>query len=468
MKNPISHIKSCLRREMVATSSPGMKSLEIKSPKIYRPTTLPGLPLELFFQICGLLSPVDLKCMSFCDRRFFSRLYDRYHGFPPLVGDKKFSILARLQRDMPDHFACHVCNKFHRYVKSESFGLSGIAHRKTSKLPCDNKTYKLEPELKDGVGMSLRTHTRFEHSRCRLSLHQVKLAMRRFHSPNDVHTGISTQSLSYTQVLLYDMPVFDPFDDTWSYSSRIPTLFSIQAQICPNPLGLHIRMQDIMLLDKWDDPRIEEENKPLTLYEICCHTTVPSKKSELDRVLNGKEPWLSYTCHQCATDCIIEAFDFDSRVAFVMTRWINLGTGVDHRDPLWNVHAWRASKLPAPRLPKSMTVESPYRGFEPLASETFQTLRARNLSYLKEKQYKKGKHFVRLGQSLWYISYQDPSMKHRSGSLWPWLRGFERSNCDRPSMGPIVKPWDGRKKKRSSSDSDDWLILMMIHVALVW
>ena len=51
-------------------------------------------------------------------------------------------------------------------------------------------------------------------------------------------------------------------------------------------------------------------------------------------------------------------------------------------------------------------------------------------------------------------------MKYRNGSLWPWLRGFKRSHCERPIMGPIIKPWDGRKKK--SSSSDDWLDFLVL------
>ncbi|KAJ5621975.1 hypothetical protein N7528_005207 [Penicillium herquei] len=416
------------------------------SDKVYCRNKLSALPLELFFQISDFLSPVDLTCLSVCEYQFFCWLSMRYHGLPHLVADEKLLLLIRLERDIPEYFACYVCKRLHRYDGSESFGLSGMAHRKVSRLPCDDKTYELEAELGESMGMGLRTHTAFEHSRNRLSYHQLKLAMRRFNY--GATAGISTESLSYTQVLLYGSHRLNPWDMTTYFVPPITTLFSIEGQICLEPLGLYIRMQDIMLLQTWDDSKVDPKENPMRLYEICCHTALLSRQYDLDRLHDGEKPDFTYTCPRCQTECVIEIFEFNSQTALLMTRWMNLGLGLDHRDPLWSIHAWRSSKSLTPRqLPKSMMIKSPRLCFESTASETFQEVRFRNLSYLRGKQYRKGKPFARVGRSTWHISYQDSTMKTGIGYLCPWPGFFERTPLPEPSIWSIIKETQAKRPR---------------------
>lgn len=82
----------------------------------------------------------------------------------------------------------------------------------------------------------MRTHFNFSHSRSRISFLQLKLAIRRFHLGPD--SGINIESLSFAQV----RPYIHSFADKKSQQLLYPiieTLFSIQAHIYLEPLGVY-------------------------------------------------------------------------------------------------------------------------------------------------------------------------------------------------------------------------------------
>lgn len=181
-------------------------SFQIIRPKIYRMTTLPGLPSKLLFNIFDLLPPVDIKCLSLCNRRLYKLSPAYYRPFSPaLARTEKLSILARLERDLPEYFACYICQRLHKYDRSESFGLSGVVHKRTSKLPCVKKSYDWWEEVGGGTTMSLGTHIHFNHTRNRISHHQLKLVMRRYQL--GPMAGINPESLSYTEIRFYRHPL---------------------------------------------------------------------------------------------------------------------------------------------------------------------------------------------------------------------------------------------------------------------
>lgn len=282
--------------------------------------------------------------------------------------------------------------------------------------------------------MSLGTHINFGHSRNRISYHQLKLAMRRYRF--GPISGIDPESLSYTQVRFYRhplrvIPCYPP-----RISPFIPTLFSIEAQICPEPLGLYIRMQDIILFDTWEDSKVVPESNPICIYKICFHTRLSSTMSDLDALKDGKDSHIDHICSRCNTVCVIEILQVEtesntesntepgykiepeSKIALIMTRWVNLGPGLDHEDPLWRICVgWSSAPRPK-QLPQSMMTKSPRLCYENQSPESFEELRTRNLSYLTKGRYRKGKPLVSLGQWLWYIPYKEPSKKGRGNLLW--------------------------------------------------
>lgn len=389
-------------------------------------TTLAGLPPELLLSISDFLPPVDLICFSLCNHRLLELSLRQINRLPPLTQDDKLSILTRLERDLPGYFACDVCNLLHRYDGSESFGLSGLPHQRTCRLPCVRV-----PGWDQWFGPSsiLKTHSLSSYSPGRLSFLQLKLAMKRFHY--GPRSGISTDSLSYTQVR---------HDPPQSVPDRI-SLFSREAQICPEPLGLHIRMQDIVLVrtrdqlifdtSNWDDP-----------CEICTHFSLLRLITPIVESLhNGEKASFAHNCYLCNTDAQIEIGEFDSKIALIMTRWVNLGPGLTQEDPLWKTHvSW--PDPPCWKLdgddPEHFLTESPRLCFEDMAPQSFEDLRSRNLSYLRDQQYKKVMPFI-AGLNLWHISYKEPSKRRRIKSLCSSLgrSAISRENGTVAERSPI-------------------------------
>lgn len=96
-------------------------------------TTLSGLPPELLLSISDYLPLVDRICLSLCNWRLLE-LTRRQTKW--LSSQDKFVVLTRLENDLPEYFACAICNLLHRYDGSESFGLSGLPDKRTSQPPC--------------------------------------------------------------------------------------------------------------------------------------------------------------------------------------------------------------------------------------------------------------------------------------------------------------------------------------------
>lgn len=408
----------------------------------YHTTTLPGLIPELLLKIFDFLPPADSVCLSLCNHRLFDLAKVHYRRGNPifsLEGAERLSVLVRLEKHIPEYFACNVCNKLHRYDGSESLGLSDLFEHKTSKLPCDYRSVVrrrggILPKQYPSVA-TLRTHKLYDFIRCRLSFHQLKLAMRRFYY--GASAGINIESLSFTQVnlsmhpwkpevsLLYPLSYEDWISNRRPSFGEVPQLFSIEAQIYPKPLGLYIRMQDIILYERRYDIGIQLTINPIRDYEICYHNPLSSRLDDLDKLKDGREALFNYACPQCDTVCEIEIKDFDSRVAIIMTRWINLGPGLDHEDPLWKIHTNGCPEDRRQKIDKSQKSESPRICFEEVASESFEELQARNLSYLEGNRFQKGKPFriddTHRKKPFWYIAYKDPSRRWGIMDLWDWL-----------------------------------------------
>lgn len=378
-------------------------------------TTLSGLPLELLLSISDYLPLVDLICLSFCNRRLHEVTTRRQtNRLSSLTQEDKLMVLTRLEKDLPEYFACAVCNLLHRYDGSESFGLSGLPHEQTSQLPCvqideSDKRFGYRPDKWFGAWRTLWTHPLFNYTLYRLFFLQVKLAMRRFYY--GPRSGISTDALSYTQV--HQRP-----DKT--------SLFSTEAQICPKPLGLYIRMQDIVLVRTRDElldlPKIWMSRS----FLICFHYRLDEMITPIVESAHHPEASFANTCDECGLSFQIEIGEFDSKIALIMTRWVNLGPGLTQEDLMWRTPVYsfmggsrrRFDRDALEALPHIPTTRSPRLYFEDIAPQPLQNLRSRNLSYLKDQQYTIVMPFLAVG-NFWHISYKEPSI---IGFLWSLVR----------------------------------------------
>lgn len=93
----------------------------------------------------------------------------------------------------------------------------------------------------------------------------------------------------------------------------------------------------------------------------------------------------------------------------VKTRWVNLGPGLDHKDPLWTYHAagsalfrYNTGQVIYLLSIKDTKAKSPNLCYESQAPESFEKLRERNISYLKGERYKI-KPFELFNRALWKI-----------------------------------------------------------------
>jgi hypothetical protein len=86
------------------------------------PPTLAALPPELIQSVAEFLDSDDLACFSLCNHQLFTflqaqRRRRRTHceNALPFEDDHvRMSIVKRLERDLPNYFTCHTCNKLHR------------------------------------------------------------------------------------------------------------------------------------------------------------------------------------------------------------------------------------------------------------------------------------------------------------------------------------------------------------------
>jgi hypothetical protein len=228
----------------------------------------------------------------------------------------------------------------------------------------------------------------------------------------------NTDSLAFTQVTQYGHP-WQKFQLLLPVYQNIRTLFLTEAQVCPGPIGVHMRMQDIVLCDIWEDSRIQVDSRPyaMQLYEICRHTSLESKASDIESVYNGERSSFLYTCSRCNTVSLIGFRRIDSRIALTMTRWVNLGPGIHREDPLWKIHIYTCNDKTIPyEFPCSLMRQSPRTCFENAASLSFEDLRSCNISYLCGDKYKKGWSFAfDMTDVAWHISYKEPFKFKRWG-----------------------------------------------------
>lgn len=378
---------------------------------------LTSLPSELLLLIYDVLWPEDAVCLCLCNHRLHALLKAHYEFSTPR--SINLSICHRLERDLPEYFACDVCSILHRYDGSESFGLSGLARNRSSQLPCIRKGYNSQTECFGGSSINMRSHAYFPYSGNRITFLQIKLAMRRY--CYGARFGINTDSLAFTQVREYVHP-WAKNDLSSPIYRNIKVLFSMDAQVCPEPLGVLIRMQDIILYDVWEDSKIPGKSNPhlLWLYEICQHTSLVSKADEIDSVYKGWTSSFTYTCYRCNTVSLIEFRRINARLALVLTRWVDLGRGIDREDPRWKIHIVNCKDKTIPyELPHAFTLQSPRKCFENTASLSLKDFRSRNISYLRGDRYREGEPFAAgRGQSLWHISYKEPQKKWTISSLF--------------------------------------------------
>ena len=342
-------------------------------PIALNPNSLNGLPMELILSISDLLQPNDILCLSLCNHRLFMALHHNKTTFPQPTGSDKLALLHQIERDLPHHFLCYCCIVLHRFDGPEEFGLRGMRVMSRCRLPCVVDYLWQENELQMQI-YHFALHTDY----CLSFLH-LQLAMRRFyHGPR---CGITTELLSHVEIKEYP---------------NLTTLYSIEAQVCTEPVGLYLRTQDIMLVK---DQRVNLFEQSITSilpshnFTICPHICSPDVESLVEPLLLAHIEGISFsqldgTCATCNTDCHFEIREHCGYVALIVTRWINLGPGLNPDYPLWRIHSNEPWHIGGPDLEPDMAW-SPRISYEGASGDwSREALLLRNLSYFDNERYK--------------------------------------------------------------------------------
>lgn len=367
------YIHQCLKLKIDTYPTPGYLV----------PDFLDALPVELLLLIADFLLLEDIYCLSLCNRRLLALFRGQIKPQYYLERSAQLSFLRRLERDNPRYLACGTCLVLHSVDSiSEPFELASPAHTYPPRVDCPVATFG-----KDLPGpFWMVRHKGFgTFSRYQLHFSHIHLAMRRFYCGPQY--GISTDALSFTEVTS-DFPCVD------RVVSPI-TLFSIEAQICPTPPSLLLRIQDVMsmentrlLLDDEDD--FEPDQTYYGTLPACKHI---SKSFWMQNPPLNRYPTREYsTCDECNIDYETELSvnPSNGRMDAVMTSWINLGAGLSPNDPLWKINAgrmWGESDFWTEGLGYRHAGLSPRRTFEALTDTSLGDLTARNLSYLDDQRY---------------------------------------------------------------------------------
>ncbi|KAJ5710958.1 hypothetical protein N7488_005114 [Penicillium malachiteum] len=227
-----------------------------------------------------------------------------------------------------------------------------------------------------------------------LSFFHLKLVMREFYyGPK---AGISSDCLSYLKVKDFSRRCRRD-DVIW--------LCSQDAQICDNPPGLYIRLQDVLLFGKREDLLVDLSNTPPSYFPITSNVKVCLHKRSFNTIFplirsfhEKEETHIAHdiTCKICNTEAHIEIAEMGSKIALVVTKWVNLDPGITPDDILWRAHVdnYRVRDNISECIPEHLYT-NPRVCFERVASHSFKDLGSHNLAILKEREYLTSSSFRR-------------------------------------------------------------------------
>ncbi|KAJ5168457.1 uncharacterized protein N7482_004051 [Penicillium canariense] len=322
-------------------------------------TPMMTLPLEILLEITNKLEQGDLACFALCNhslralyiarpenpftaylapRHFFFSRFD----FPEGEELYRYEFLERLSRDLPRYYACMMCVKLHLWQNVDPPGCN------FSKPYCVYRNHLrygfIQPHLVPPWGTDLGKYAfSFEH---------LQLAMRRFY--NGPTFGITTESLSYTEIK----------------KAHHTRLMSVDARICPSSPSLCLRIQELSVVRRPIAPKLPAF-PDTNFMQICAHIGRPT--SNFDMLINNlisryekakPKPAQRGKCLYCNTAWKMALRGLGGQqVCLALTRWIDLGPGLDPRDIRWDVHTWRATDMGL-KLNKSAQVDNPRKRFE--------------------------------------------------------------------------------------------------------
>lgn len=330
------------------------------------------LPLENLEMIRDYLSPNDTASLVLCNHALLRALGNgHWSSLRPGKDNNEYreSFLTTLTRDLPGHFFCHHCCRLHL---RDDLGSPGPALKPEKRWLCVRK------QAGEDLWRCVYVHPII--SWYRFTFHHLQLAMQRHH--HGPGHGISTESLSFTEA-----QVSRDEDE----AERVTTLLSVEARICPEPISLCLRIQHWALISSTKRDMIRSKTE---FVMICDHITARSSESSqlIESKLKPRRTEYEYQagpdvskCRFCNTDFQIEIKDFgDEGLALVVTKWLDLGSGLTPMDTRWRVHLARDSDAEIGALGEVGDVRLRFESERGLSQDA---LSCQNASYLSAKRF---------------------------------------------------------------------------------
>ncbi|KAF7879589.1 hypothetical protein EAF04_000784 [Stromatinia cepivora] len=273
------------------------------------------LPPEIISLITSMLPTPSVACLALCNRRTYHVLGpESWKSFKSEAPDVLLAFLSLLAKDLPEHFVCQECTCIHR-----------ISVIKWPRII----THRLGPPCTwNSLGYSLLFYSRF-----RIYFPHIQLAIRQHLHGTDI--GFPLEAFRVVEV------------EHDQYTQKI-ALLSVDAQIVSNELLMRSQTW-ILLPQSQHDEFIDKLAKDSFSTELCIHARLGPRKenlvsnlvrSRLDkRETREKCRTQTLQCSYCWMDFVLDVKDFGERgLAVVITRWVNLGAGLDSEDTKWKSH----------------------------------------------------------------------------------------------------------------------------------
>lgn len=293
--------------------------------------------------ISNRLSPVDIACLALCNRQLLFSLGSVCNDLPksrtggPEDGPR-IDLLTRFSRDLPQYYLCHACLRLHLWGKVALPGPKFKVPACVDSL--DHTVYRLKQPIYIVHYPS--------HAYYKFHFVHLQLAMRRFYY--GAQFGIPVQSLLYTEVginritsnALKSTKLHDEED---FQCSHMTTLLSVDARICSNPPSLYLRTQELAVVRKHNLSLLFPYPEHDAMH-ICMHINhIFNLNSVVYGLINKyrsdttTRPRDKGRCDECNTSWQIEIRNMGQKdVCLVLTRWLDLGSGLSPDDDRWRCH----------------------------------------------------------------------------------------------------------------------------------
>ncbi len=345
------------------------------------PAGLLSLPNELLDHIVNYLNTNEAGCLSLVNHSLCSTMSPSV--WPELSLNRKNidsrqEFLLALSKDHPKYFFCHTCSHLHLVI---NVGLPRYDHP----YPYAHPRCVTNASITDLPIDCFTTH-RLEKL-YRLTFQHVQLAMLRHRHGSKY--GIALSRLSTKEVQAKP-------------TRQAATLLSIEASVIMDTL--YLRVQQWIVFN--DRSLLDMES--VGQLSVCSHSNhiLPSA-SLLECKLRHHHPEPGcpmchslLLCTACLVEFQIELFPFGSGMAFVLTKWLNLGHGESPTDSAWRRHLYD-SRASNPVFKAADRDNGVAQYFDLAAGTPTETLTRENASIFLDGEYRRRLKPLDGYQSLW-------------------------------------------------------------------